>query len=323
MYLFQVPHQVFITGILEDLLSIEDVQRVSQVSWKTLEAAQCYCDVMNFAWPRLELGLGKGKTSLRQWMPLYEACKAMVATQNSTGSGNRDLRRLNRLISFKHTWYCRDMDGYVPPVPWQFRAGSVEPLLRFLWQECTIETYAGKHIRAATFVKVLGGLPTSTLQEREPWAVIAMDAIYCEPGPRCEFLNVAALVLLDDFKIALILTWSFEIPENDGFFSIILVGARLADVMTHASQIFESPAWTWDESDELTEWFGFDMTIDGAFEERKDLLQIPGMSSAIASRMFHFFEPFPRLMRNLSPEYVPSPEYASSPELECVPDHPE
>ena len=42
-----------------------------------------------------------------------------------------------------------------------------------------------------------------------------MDAIYCEPGRIDEFLNVAALVLLDDLKIALILMWSFEIPENE------------------------------------------------------------------------------------------------------------
>ena len=46
------------------------------------------------------------------------------------------------------------------------------------------------------------------------------------------------------------------------------------------------------------------------------------MSSAIASRMFHFFDPFPRLMRNLSPEYV-SPEYVSSPEPEYLLDQPE
>jgi hypothetical protein len=60
-----------------------------------------------------------------------------------------------------------------------------------------------------------GGLQKSTLQEREPLAVIAMDATYCEPGPIDEFLNVAALILLDDLKIALILMWSFEIPENE------------------------------------------------------------------------------------------------------------
>eukprot|EP00435_Cladocopium_sp_Y103_P054131 s614_g17.t1 len=278
MQLFQVPRQVFISQILEHLLSIEDVQQVSQVSWKTLEAAQCYAAVMNFAWPRLQLGLGKGKTSLRQWMPVYEACKAMVATQNSVRPSSRDLRRLNRLISFKHTRFSSDPDTYFP-MPWQFKAGSVEPLLRFLWQECTTETYTGygntgKHIRAATYVEVLGGLPTSTLQAREPLAVIAMDAVYCEPCCIDEFLNVAALVLLDDLKIALILTWGW-LKHQDGFFSIILVGAQLADVMTHASQIFESPSWTWDEADELTEWFGFDMTIEGAFEERKDLL--PGL----------------------------------------------
>ena len=114
MQLFQVPCQVF-TQILEDLLSIEDVQRVSQVSWKTLASAQCYAAVMNFAWPRLELGLGKGKTSLRHWRPVYEACKA-IATQKSTGSGNGDLRRLNRLISFKHTRYCSNRNDYLKPV---------------------------------------------------------------------------------------------------------------------------------------------------------------------------------------------------------------
>eukprot|EP00435_Cladocopium_sp_Y103_P038392 s614_g10.t1 len=279
-------------------------------------------------------------------MPVYEACKAMVATQNSVRPSSRDLRRLNRLIFFKRTRYCRDTGEFVPPMPWQSRAGSVEPLLRFLWQECTTET----HIRAATYVEVLGGLPTSTLQEREPLAVIAMDAVYCEASYSDEFLNVAALVLLDDLKIALILTWAFDIPENesghmldgkfavnvgstrwlkhqDCFFSVILVGARLADVMTYASQIFGSPAWTWDE-DELTKWFGFDMTRVAGFEQREEVLpgfgagvlrKLPGMSSVMYHIPFHFFEPspsLPSLMHGLSPEYVPTPEseYMSSPE---------
>ena len=179
MQLFQVPSQVFITQILEDLLSIEDVQRVSQVSWKTLEAVQCYAAVMNFAWPRLELGLGKGKTSLRQWMPVYEALLCAVATPNS-GSVNSNLRRLNRLISFKHTRYCSNRGDYLKPVPWRFRAGSMEPFLRFMWKECTAEKgSANPDICAATFVEVLGGQPTS-LREREPLAVIAMDATYCD-----------------------------------------------------------------------------------------------------------------------------------------------
>ena len=179
MQLFQVPSQVFITQILEDLLFIEDVQRVSQVSWKTLEAVQCYAAVMNFAWPRLELGLGKGKTSLRQWMPVYEALLCAVATPNS-GSVNSNLRRLNRLISFKHTRYCSNRGDYLKPVPWRFRAGSMEPFLRFMWKECTAEKgSANPDICAATFVEVLGGQATS-LREREPLAVIAMDATYCD-----------------------------------------------------------------------------------------------------------------------------------------------
>ena len=45
-----------------------------------------------------------------------------------------------------------------------------------------------------------------------------------------------------------------------------------------------------------------------AFQSNPRLQKLPGMSSAIVSRMFHFFDPFPRLMRNLSPEYVSSPE---------------
>ena len=38
-----------------------------------------------------------------------------------------------------------------------------------------------------------------------------------ENGTRDEFFNMAVLVLLDDLRIALILTWAFEITENEAF----------------------------------------------------------------------------------------------------------
>lgn len=288
MQLFHVPSQVFITQILEDLLSIEDVQRVSQASWKTLEAVQCYAAVMNFAWPRLELGLGKGKTSLRQWMPVYEAVAGAVAAPNtgSSNSSNSYLRRLNRLISFKHTRYCSNRDDYLKPVPWHFRDGAVEPFLRFMWKECTAEKGSSHpDICAATFVDVLGGQPMS-LREREPLAIIAMDATYCENGRQDEFFNMAVLLLLDDLRIALILTLAFEITENEGFFSILLVGAGLEELLIYASAIFGSPAWTWTldpanpagrGGEELAEWFGFDMRKVASFEDRQELLPGIGM----------------------------------------------
>ena len=84
-----------------------------------------------------------------------------------------------------------------------------------------------------------GGLQKSTLQEREPLAVIAMDAIYCEPGPIDEFLNVAALILLDDLKIALILMWSFEIPENEA-------GCCFQCLFLRAHPLWYPPVYIWD-----------------------------------------------------------------------------
>eukprot|EP00435_Cladocopium_sp_Y103_P036204 s614_g9.t1 len=194
---------------------------------------------------------------------------------------------------------------------WRFKAGSVEPFLRFLWQECTTEKGPDHpYIRAATFVEVLGGQPTS-LREREPLAVIAMDATYCEDGTVDEFFNMAALVLLNNLKIALILTWAFEITENEA-------GRWFQPVLTYASEIFESPACTWKpdplptawvaspQLDDVAEWFGFDMRKVGSFEDRQELLEkIPGMTKVIESSPFRDLEDFAELMHNLRPNDVP------------------
>ena len=162
-------------------------------------------------------------------------------------------------------------------------------------------------IRAATFLQVLGQ-PASSLRNTKPLAIIAINATYCEDGPQVaqdEFFNMAALLLLDDMKVALILTWAFDILENEGFFGIVLVGNELVEVMNHASCIFESPGWTW-QNQELIEWFGFDMTKVGSFENKQQLLEkLPGMSSAIASSPFRDLEDFVEHMHNLRPTLVP------------------
>ena len=116
-----------------------------------------------------------------------------------------------------------------------------------------------------------------------------------------EFFNMAALLLLDDMKIALMLTWAFEISENECFFGIVLVGNQLPQVMNHASRIFESPAWAW-RDDESIEWFGFDMSKAYSFEDKQQILeQLPEMSSALRRGMFLDLGSFVDHMHNLSP----------------------
>ena len=64
-----------------------------------------------------------------------------------------------------------------------------------------------------------------------------------------------------------------------------MVGARLEEVLTYASEIFDSPVWTWasdplpaahgQDDDDVAEWFGFDMRKVASFEDRQELL--PGV----------------------------------------------
>ena len=120
-----------------------------------------------------------------------------------------------------------------------------------------------------------------------------------------EFFNMAALLLLDDMKIALMLTWAFEISENECFFGIVLVGNQLPQVMNHASRIFESPAWAW-RDDESIEWFGFDMSKAYSFEDKQQILeQLPEMSSALRRGMFLDLGSFVDHMHNLCPQFAP------------------
>lgn len=75
-----------------------------------------------------------------------------------------------------------------------------------------------------------------------------------------------------------------KIHDQEGFFSILLVGAGLEELLIYTSAIFGSPAWTWtlDPADpagreELAEWFGFDMRKVASFEDRQELLPGVGM----------------------------------------------
>ena len=187
---FTVPPQIFVSHIFEELC-IEDVVQVLQLHRKTFEIGEFYHSVVRFALHRLAFGFDRCKTSLKTWLQIFEAVKAGNFESNCA-----DLQRLNGLISFKHTRYCSETRDYVEPLPWSFRAGSVEPFIRFLWRECTAGTSPYPSIRAATFVEMVGG-PNSILQTR-PLAIIALDATYCENGPKDEFFNMAALLLLDD-----------------------------------------------------------------------------------------------------------------------------
>lgn len=148
---FTVPPQIFVSHIFEELC-IEDVVQVLQLHRKTFEIGEFYQRVLRFALRRLAFGLGRCKTSLKTWLQIFEALKAGNFQSNCA-----DLQRLNGLISFKHTRYCTERGDYVEPLPWSFRAGSVEPFIRFLWRECTASSSPFPSIRAATFVEVLGG----------------------------------------------------------------------------------------------------------------------------------------------------------------------
>lgn len=203
---FTVPPQIFVSHIFEELC-IEDVVQVLQLHRKTFEIGEFYQRVLRFALRRLAFGLGRCKTSLKTWLQIFEALKAGNFESNCA-----DLQRLNGLISFKHTRYCTERGDYVQPLPWSFRAGSVEPFIRFLWRECTASTSPFPSIRAATFVEVLGGEKKTILQR--PLAIIALDATYCENGVKDEFFNMATLLLLDDLKVALLLAWAVDIQEK-------------------------------------------------------------------------------------------------------------
>lgn len=89
--------------------------------------------------------------------------------------------------------------------------------------------------------------------------------------------------------------------RNEGFFAIVLIGNQLVEVMNYASKIFEAPAWTWKEN-ELTHWFGFDMTKVASFEDKIEILEkFPRINSAIQTALFRDLERFVRHMHNLRP----------------------
>ena len=89
--------------------------------------------------------------------------------------------------------------------------------------------------------------------------------------------------------------------RNEGFFAIVLIGNQLVEVMNYGSKIFEAPAWTW-KGNELTHWFGFDMTKVASFEDKIETLEkFPRINSAIQSAAFRDLERFERHMHNLCP----------------------
>lgn len=82
---------------------------------------------------------------------------------------------------------------------------------------------------------------------------------------------------------------------------MVFIGNHLVEVMNYASKIFEAPPWTWKEN-ELTHWFGFDMTKVASFEDKIEILEkFPRINSAIQTALFRDLERFVRHMHNLRP----------------------
>ncbi len=71
--------------------------------------------------------------------------------------------------------------------------------------------------------------------------------------------------------------------------------------MNYGSKIFEAPAWTW-KGNELTHWFGFDMTKVASFDDKSETLEkLPRINSVIQKLLFRDLERFVRHMHNLCP----------------------
>ena len=277
--------------VVEELLSLDDVVQFSQVSRKTKDLQRSHEALLRFARDRFRLG---GETSLKDWRPVYEACLRMAQQ-----CGLDEHALLGKMISFKHTWYDGASGQCVEPLDWRFKPGSVEPFMKFLWKEYLSEPSSSpRNISAGTFVKVLS--PCDSAKIGKPLAVIALDATYCEDGPKDEFFHMVSLLLLDDRKVALILAFADEITENECLFSIVLVGEELFKLIDHAARMFESPAWSL--KGHRLQWFGWDMSSFDALDKRIELLYKLGLEPVLQKSIWLDLEDFGLLMQDLCPE---------------------
>ena len=133
--------------------------------------------------------------------------------------------------------------------------------MMFLWQQFMDEP-TPKRISSCIFVEVIGD-PDRSKKVGLPVARIALDATYFEQGLEDEHFNLAAVLLLDDGKLSLTIAWASDIPENDFFFGVVLVGQELVELMDHATSVFRSPPWSWKGGS--LQWFGFDMSVPESF----------------------------------------------------------
>ncbi|CAE7538243.1 unnamed protein product, partial [Symbiodinium pilosum] len=286
---------LFITQVLEGFLSIADVVKLAQVSQALREVQKPYGLVLTFACAWNEFG--SDRTCIRDWLPVYGSFLS-YAKRCGLDEGFLDQR-----ISYKHTLFDDMADKFLQPLPWAFKPMSLEPFINFLWLQLVAEP-AHFSISSGTFVEVIGS-PGKSTEIGQPAAIIALDATYCESGPNDEHFNLAALVMLDDRNVALIMAWAHEIQENECFFGFVLVSRELTDLLDYATSMFQSPAWSYKE--DRLQWFGFGISIPYSFEEESPLLGThEGLESGLRSGIFLDLSDFVEHMRALHPGYVPN-----------------
>lgn len=292
-----VGTQVFVAHALKNVLSVADALRMSQVSRWVLEIRKRYAEALNFACAWREFG--PDRTCIRDWLPVYDSFRLISKRCNLDESFQR--------ISYKHTLQV-ESEAFLKPLPWDFKSGSLEPFIMFLWQELTAKS-SKTGIASGTFMNVIG---SQSEKLGQPKAIIALDATCCN-GPKQEHFNMAALLLLDHGLVALVLSWAVHVSVSEGFFGIVLIG-KLIDVMEHASSIFESPCWAWKE--ERLQWFGFDISIPYSFEHPSKLevlRKLPPLWAALGSADHLDLRQLTELMHGLHPGHVPQhPDVKSS-----------
>ncbi|CAK9010345.1 unnamed protein product [Durusdinium trenchii] len=299
--LFEVPRQVFLLQVVEDSLSIKELVQLSRASRQALhEVLRPYGPILSFAALRLPLlgPVSTHGTCLKDWIQIHQAL--LTAGRGASGSrqgASLEEASLSQLISFQHRPYDEAAGTWLEPVSWSFTGHALRRFLPFLWRQLTAAPSCTRPcMRGSTFLQRLPGAEGEI--SKVPLAVIALDATYGYSRRQDEFFNLAALLLLEDRKVALILAWADEISENEGFFSIVLIGPELQQLLRHAADFFKSP---WSPSAKH-EWFGFEMSRVYSYEDQPLLESHPGLRSALRSSAFRDLERFVPLMHALRPE---------------------